>query len=184
MTRGIYIRTEESNRKRSETMKRKGIRPPSNEGKPHTEESKRKMSLLSKGKPKTEEHRRKNSEGHKGKKLSEETRRKQSESHKGEKSYLYKGGITPINKAIRKGIESRLWREAVFARDNWTCQKYGTIGGKLCSHHIQNFAQFSELRFAIDNGITFSKKAHEEFHKKFGHKNNTREQIEEFLNTD
>lgn len=73
------------------------------------------------------------------------------------------------------------WREAVLARDNWTCQKYGIKGGRLHSHHIQNFAQYPELRFAIDNGITFSDKAHKEFHKKYGIKNNTKKQIEEFI---
>jgi len=33
----------------------------------------------------------------------------------------------------------------------------------------------------IDNGITLSEKAHREFHKKYGIKNNTNEQLEEFL---
>ena len=78
-------------------------------------------------------------------------------------------------------IDFRLWREAVFARDNWICQKYGLRGGKLHPHHIQNFAQYPELRFAIDNGITLSEKAHKEFHKKYGIKNNTKGQLEEFL---
>lgn len=117
----------------------------------------------------------------KGKKMSEETRKKMSESNKREKSYLWKGGITPINAEIRNGIEFRLWREAVFARDNWTCQKYGIKGIKLHPHHIQNFAQFPELRFAIDNGITLSEKSHKEFHKKYGRKNNTKKQLEEYL---
>ena len=82
---------------------------------------------------------------------------------------------------IRLSIEYRLWREAVFARDNWTCQKYEIKGCVLHAHHIQNFIQFPELRFAIDNGITLSKKAHKEFHKKYGNQNNTKEQIIEFL---
>ena len=108
-------------------------------------------------------------------------RRKQSKIRKGEKSPLWKGGVTKKNFLIRSEIEFRLWREAVFARDNWTCQKTGERGGKLHAHHIQNFSQFLELRFAIDNGITFSDKAHIEFHKKYGRKNNTKEQLEEFL---
>jgi len=103
-------------------------------------------------------------------------------SHKGEKSYLWKGGITPINAVIRNSLEYRLWRNAVFARDNWTCQKVGIRGGKLHPHHIQNFAQYPELRFAIDNGITLSKRAHMEFHGKYGRENNTKEQLKEFLN--
>ena len=94
---------------------------------------------------------------------------------------MWKGGISHPNRLIRAGKNFRLWREAVFARDNWTCQKTETKGGKLHPHHIQNFAQFPELRFAIDNGITLSEKAHKEFHKIYGKNNNTREQLEEFL---
>jgi len=134
------------------------------------------------GKEMSKEIKDKISKANRGRKVSKETRRRMSESKKGEKSYLYKGGITSKNIEIRNGIEYRLWREAVFARDNWTCQKTNVkIGGDLNSHHIQNFSDFKELRFAIDNGITLSKKSHQEFHKIYGRKNNTREQLEEFL---
>lgn len=102
----------------------------------------------------------------------------------GDKCNFWKGGINPINDTIRKSSKFKLWRESVFTRDNYTCQKYGIIGGKLHPHHIQNFAKFPELRFAIDNGITLSEKAHREFHKKYGRINNTREQLIEFLNID
>ena len=95
---------------------------------------------------------------------------------------LWRGGVTPANKKARRSIQFRLWREAVFARDGWTCQKYGFKSGKLHPHHILNFAEYPELRFAIDNGITLSEKAHKEFHRKYGRTNNTREQINEFLN--
>jgi hypothetical protein len=66
-------------------------------------------------------------------------------------------------------------------RDNFTDQKTGIKGGDLEIHHINNFAEFPELRTSIENGITFSKKSHQEFHKKYGYKNNTIEQLEEFL---
>jgi len=85
------------------------------------------------------------------------------------------------NERIRKSNEYVLWRKSIFERDNFICQKYGTIGGKLIAHHINNFSDFPELRLAIDNGITLSKKAHDEFHKKYDKKNNTREQLKEFL---
>ena len=66
----------------------------------------------------------------------------------------WKGGITEENHRIRLSIEYRLWREAVLARDNWTCQICGKRGGDMESHHIKKFAKFPELRFAIDNGLT------------------------------
>jgi len=105
-------------------------------------------------------------------------------AHRGEKNCNWKGdnSITSENKKIRYSIETRLWRESVFARDNWTCQKTGERGGRLISHHIQNFAQYPELRFAIDNGVTLSDKAHREFHKKYGFRKNTLEQLKEFIN--
>lgn len=87
----------------------------------------------------------------------------------------------PESERIRKSFEYELWRKAIFQRDNFTCQRYRIFGGELRAHHINNFADFPELRLALDNGITLSKKAHGEFHKIYGKRNNTRGQLEEFL---
>lgn len=89
-----------------------------------------------------------------GTKRTVETRKKLSEMKKGAKNNFWKGGISKENEKLRKSIEFRLWREAVFARDNWTCQKCEQKGGKLHPHHVQNFTDYPELRFALDNGIT------------------------------
>ena len=110
----------------------------------------------------------------KGKKLSEEHKKKLSDSHKGkptgrtgEKCPLWKGGITPINKAIRMTLEYRLWREAVFKRDNYTCVWCGDRNhdGRgetlvLNADHIKPFSLFPELRFSIDNGRTLCVPCH------------------------
>jgi len=168
--KGIPL-SKEHKQKLSKIRIKSGIIPPLRNGILHTEETKRKMSLSAIG------HKRNS-----GKKHSHETKRKIGKANQGERSHWWKGGITPINQKIRTNIEFRLWREAVFARDNWTCQKYKIRGSiKLHPHHIQNFAQYPELRFAIDNGIALSEKAHREFHKKYGRKNNTKEQLKEFL---
>ena len=131
-----------------------------------------------------------------GKKLSLAHRKKLSEVHRGqtpgnkgkkmpkisgEKHWNWKGGLTSKNKKDRESLEFRLWREAVFKRDRYTCQKTKIRGGVLHPHHILNFAEYPELRFAIDNGITLSKKAHQQFHGKYGRKNNTPQQLREFL---
>lgn len=110
-----------------------------------------------------------------------ETRLKMKFSQLGEKGTNWKGGITPENKRIRVSIEYRLWREAVFARDNFTCQKCEKRNIYLHPHHIFNFADYPELRFAIDNGITFCKECHKIFHNLNGTKNNNREQIKLYL---
>ena len=188
MPKGVYKRTEEHKRKltgikRSEETRRKiseaRLERKIKLGYLNSPETRRRISEASVGKPKPWQRGNKNCLG---RKCSEETRRKLSEVHKGDKNSNWKGGITPEKKKIRTGIEWRLWREAVYARDNWTCQKCGDDkGGNLNPHHIQNFADYPELRFAINNGITFCRECHIEFHNKYGRKNNTKEQIEEFL---
>jgi hypothetical protein len=84
----------------------------------------------------------------------------------GAKHGNWQGGINPVNDTIRKSIESRLWRESVFARDNWTCQQCEIRGAVLHAHHIKRFKDYPELRFAIDNGKTLCKPCHIKAHKK------------------
>ena len=155
-------------------------------GQKHTEESKRKMSEAHKGKKLSEEHKRKIGlngfhYGMKGKKLTQEQKDKISKALRGRVRLNYKH-LTPEMLRIRRSIEYRLWREAVFARDNWTCQKCKVRGYKLHPHHVQNFSQYPELRFAVDNGITFCANCHRIFHKIYGRRKNTEEQVLDFLN--
>ena len=120
------------------------------------------------GKKHTEEYKRKMSENNKGKVFgppaSLETRRKMSDKRKGKNHYNWQGGITPINFAIRKTFEYKLWRESVFKRDNYTCIwcgiKGSQTGGYLHADHIKPFSTYPELRFAIDNGRTLCVPCH------------------------
>lgn len=112
----------------------------------------------------SQETKRKMSEAKKGIARSETARRKISEAHKNRVAMglhnTYKGGVTPIYKKIRKSLEYRLWREAVFKRDDWTCVWCGKVGGELNADHIKTFAEYPALRFAIDNGRTMCVSCH------------------------
>jgi len=109
------------------------------------------------------------------------SKEKLSGRYVGEKASNWKGGVTKKNIILRYRIEQRCWVKSVLERDNFTCQKCGQRGGNLEVHHIFNFADYPELRLAIDNGVTLCKKCHKEFHKRYGYKNNTKEQFEEFM---
>lgn len=171
-------------------------------GKTHSNETKEKLRLANTGKKASEESRKKMSEVGKGKKRSEETKRKMSVARakqapptlgrnwsqeqkiklSGENHWNWRGGISTENEKARHSLEGKLWKDSVKNRDGNCCQKCGvTKVRSLTAHHILNFSSHIELRFAIDNGITFCINCHKDFHKKYGKKNNTLDQVEEFL---
>lgn len=157
-------------------------------GSKHTKITKKKIGAKSKLRRHSPTTRFKMSKSHKGLntwskgcRKSIETRRKMGLSRIGPKNPAWRGGISSINDKLRSCIELRLWREAVYKRDGYTCQKSNQVGYKLNAHHIYNFMEYPELRFAIDNGITFCEEQHKEFHRRYGIKHNTPEQVLEFL---
>ena len=124
------------------------------------EARKKRLPPVPKGTKLSEEHKAKISaslEGHSrgGWKISERGRRNMSLSKRGVLSYLWEGGKTEKNALIRQGLEYRLWREAVFKRDGYTCVIGGkSHGSRLQADHIKPFAYFPELRFVVSNGRT------------------------------
>lgn len=112
--RGI-VRTEDNKKRISDTLKRKGIKPP---------------------------------------------RPPREALCRGSRHWWWKGGVSTINELMRKSPEYKLWRKAVFVRDNYTCIWCGTKNKTIKADHIKRFADYPELRFAIDNGRTLCDRCH------------------------
>jgi len=93
----------------------------------------------------------------------------------------WKGGITPENERIRTSAEYKIFRDTVYERDSYTCQKCNETGSNLECHHQYNFAEFPTLRLDPSNGVTFCEDCHDDFHCMFGRKHNNPNQVVKFL---
>lgn len=157
----------------------------------HSEETKKKIGnanrgkiSCNKGKQMSEEQKKKIGNANRGKKkppYTEEYKRKQSEAHKGEKSYLWRGGVTPLLHMIRTCFKYRQWRSDIFTRDNYTCIWCGAKNGngkRVCleaDHYPKMFSiifydnKISNLEEAlsceefwnINNGRTLCRECHD-----------------------
>lgn len=92
----------------------------------------------------------------------------------------WKGGISSEWSRLTSTKKYKGFRDAVFTRDNNCCRRCGSIQN-LHIHHMQSFSTNPSLRMDIDNAICLCKSCHEEFHRTYGKKYNTREQIIEFI---
>jgi hypothetical protein len=59
------------------------------------------------------------------------------------------------------------WRNQVILRDGFKCRKCGCSVG-LEGHHIYSYQHEPDLRYDINNGITFCDQCHKAFHKSYG----------------
>lgn len=57
-----------------------------------------------------------------------------------------------------------IWRDSIFKKDNYTCQKCNKKGGNLNAHHILSYEDNPQNRFDIKNGMTLCEKCHKELH--------------------
>jgi len=120
-----------------------------------------------------EETRKRMAEASRNRVVTIETRLKISKAKRGKKSHLWKGGVSKKNRTERSlfmsKIEYRFWREAVFKRDDWTCQICNRRGGKLQADHIKPYSLFPELRLDLSNGRTLCIECHKKT-PTYGHK--------------
>jgi len=89
--------------------------------------------------------------------------RTKSATQRGESHYAWKGGTKVKRQGDRGTPEYRAWRLAVFSRDAFTCLicTVYTGGGNLEAHHCKSYAEFPELRFDVDNGVTLCNYHHQ-----------------------
>lgn len=111
-------------------------------GKKHTEEEKKKIS---------------------------QTKRDSSKTVRGASHHNWKGGITSEQGKIRGSLQYVIWRNDVYKRDGWSCRvcKKKCLKGNIVAHHIKEFADFPELRFITENGLTLCRKCHLEIHRTY-----------------
>jgi len=166
---------------------KKGLQKAWNKGLKMSKASRERNRQVHLGKKASAETREKMSLAHigncysKGYKHTKEAKRKISLSSKANQNANWKGGITPELQKIRGTSAYKQWRLAVYSKDHYSCQKCNKKGGTLNAHHIENFSSNTLQRFNINNGIALCEGCHKKFHKKYGIKNNTLEQVLEYL---
>lgn len=89
---------------------------------------------------------------------------------RGKNHWNWQGGISPQRSLEYAKPEYKNFVKSILKRDDYTCQKCGIKNGygkkiNLEVHHIKSYAEYPELRFAINNGITLCKKCHNETKK-------------------
>lgn len=82
---------------------------------------------------------------------------------KGENHWNWQGGIS-LEHDNRDSAQYKEWRKAVYKRDNYKCQICGSKE-KLNAHHIKSWKNFPELRYDVDNGITYCEACHIKWHQ-------------------
>jgi len=85
-----------------------------------------------------------------------ETRIKMGESRRGSKSVNWIKDRTKLKtQGDRRSYAYSNWRKEVWKRDNFTCRiKNNDCKGRIEAHHILGYAEYPELRYQINNGIT------------------------------
>ena len=97
--------------------------------------------------------------------LSSERACKLHESIKGEKNPRYNPNLTDEERVSRRlDSKHKEWSKEVKEQANYTCDCCGKRGGKLHSHHLNDYHSNKELRYDVSNGVCLCNSCHREFH--------------------
>lgn len=99
----------------------------------------------------------------------------------GKHNNFYIDGRSENDEGIVDSSQHRIWRKAVYERDNYICQCCGySQGGILNAHHLYSRNLHKDKRNDIENGVTLCKPCHVEFHNTYGYGDNTLEQYQDW----
>jgi 5-methylcytosine-specific restriction endonuclease McrA len=156
-----HLVSKTTREKISRTHKLKGIKPPSRKNAVITEEQieKARLTRMIRGTPY----------------MTPEIHKKIQEARK--KHYDKIGRVSPLIKLIKRTSKYKKWRNEVFSKDKWCCQKCGIHCNTLQVHHknkqfaviirenniitVDDALNCKEL-WVIDNGQTLCRKCHKE----------------------
>ena len=95
----------------------------------------------------------------------------------------YNHELTDEEREVKRSMPEYItWRKAVYEECSYTCQCcMDNRGGNLIAHHLNGWHWAKEERFLEHNGVTLCENCHDLFHKRFGYKNNTKEQFIDFI---
>lgn len=88
----------------------------------------------------------------------------------------------------RNSTQSKEWTLKIKERAKYTCQCCGsTVISGMAAHHILNWSSNEDLRYEMSNGICLCNNCHNpymhgSFHNTYGTRNNTKEQLQEYIN--
>lgn len=158
-TVSILYRRHSTGKERQVAKYRKGAAKKRGRPNPVFAEWRRTHSVWS-GRKHSAEARKKQSVAKKGKKHSLKKRIAQSAKLQGCSVEEWKGFASTETERAKGSEEYRNWREAVFARDDWTCQHCYKRGGRLHPHHIKPKSIYPEAMFDLENGVTLCETCH------------------------
>jgi hypothetical protein len=103
------------------------------------------------------------------------------ENNKGENHPSWNPNLSNVDRIINRDyMEYEIWRQKVFERDNYICQCCGISKG-LNAHHKDGYHWCEERRVDVLNGVTLCEECHKDFHNKYGLRNNTEQQFNEWI---
>jgi len=97
---------------------------------------------------------------------------------RGSDSPIWKKDKNSHSRERLRDIEGyRDWQDAVFARDDYTCQICAKRGAKISPHHLDGYHCAKSKRTLLSNGVTLCKECHKAFHSMYSTRHNKRSQF-------